>query len=587
MGVEERQGPVGVEGLQPEGGFGDLQGEVVEVHAVEVVTEDLAVEVEEFGMAAQFREAGVGDLVKRVELVERLDEERAAAAREVEDAEALEHLLPGLPEPDERLALRFVQRGEVVGIRVGQHAARRARRFRLVSESQFLEADTQDPAQRLLDIVAGDECRGVKRALLFPAGFCKSLVGRHAAGFEILPKAFEVGDRLLEDVAEDVHVDDRADFGGLGRIRDFAGRAVIVFAEVAEKCADIVRDTQRVEDGIRREQAAVVGGDFQLGVAGIDRPEKAPEVFPDRLGVVGVAVGERAPHRVGREQAAVLAERAEEHAVEQPLRAAEDFPRGDGRIFGAQADENLLPDVRVERVKFVRQLASDGFGFAAQVVEVAVAGLRDDAGRAEEEDKASEQRGLSRQARGLEALVGLLVRPLVVEPGLAHRGDDDPVAREVDRVAVGLIDRRHPPPGKRAVQRIARPLAFERDDKHFFIRSEPPEHGIRKLSVHLDMGFARQGEGVARACGPGIAEQAAKDVCEELRQQRGLLEGVRAPGADEIRPVPQPRIINQPRHRERQHVPTDHLRMKKRFGFDGHAVRSRLHGGNWNPSASS
>ena len=60
----------------------------------------------------------------------------------------------------------------------------------------------------------------------------------------------------------------------------------------------------------------------------------------------------------------------------------------------------------------------------------------DDAFGTEEEDKAFEQGLIGGQPDGLEAFVGLLVRAFVLQPRLAHGGDDDPVAREVDGVAL-------------------------------------------------------------------------------------------------------------------------------------------------------
>jgi hypothetical protein len=76
-------------------------------------------------------------------------------------------------------------------------------------------------------------------------------------------------------VAEDVHIDDRADFPrgvGLGYL---AGGPEIVFAEVAEEGADIVRDLQCIEAGIAGEEAAIVCGDFEAGIADIDGAEEA------------------------------------------------------------------------------------------------------------------------------------------------------------------------------------------------------------------------------------------------------------------------------------------------------------------------
>src|SRR5664279_1780330 len=101
-------------GLDPEAELADLDGLGVEVHAIEVVLEDLPVEVEEGALPAQFLQPGVGGFIEGVELVEGLDEERAAAARRVENAEAFERFLPGFPETDEGLALRFVEGVQVI-----------------------------------------------------------------------------------------------------------------------------------------------------------------------------------------------------------------------------------------------------------------------------------------------------------------------------------------------------------------------------------------------------------------------------------------------------------------------------------------
>src|ERR1017187_3263507 len=85
--------------------------------------------VEEGALPAQFLQPGVGDFIEGVELVEGLDQECAAAACQVENAETLQRFLPGFPEADEGLALRFVERGQVVGVGVGQRLAGGARGF--------------------------------------------------------------------------------------------------------------------------------------------------------------------------------------------------------------------------------------------------------------------------------------------------------------------------------------------------------------------------------------------------------------------------------------------------------------------------
>ena len=98
--VEAGQLLVARGGLDPEAELADLDGLRVEVHAVEVVLEDLPVKVEEGALPAQFLQPGVGSFIEGVELVEGLDQERAAAAGRVENAETLQRLLPGFPEAD-------------------------------------------------------------------------------------------------------------------------------------------------------------------------------------------------------------------------------------------------------------------------------------------------------------------------------------------------------------------------------------------------------------------------------------------------------------------------------------------------------
>ena len=76
-------------GLDPEAELADLDGLRVEVHAVEVVLENLPVEIEQGALAAEFLQPGVGKVIDGVELVEGFDENRAAAAGQVENAQML------------------------------------------------------------------------------------------------------------------------------------------------------------------------------------------------------------------------------------------------------------------------------------------------------------------------------------------------------------------------------------------------------------------------------------------------------------------------------------------------------------------
>jgi hypothetical protein len=70
----------------------------------------------------------------------------------------------------------------------------------------------------------------------------------------------------------------------------------------------------------------------------------------------------------GRQQPAAFAKGAEQNAVQQLLNTAEDFLRGDGGVLAAEAGEDSLADVGVERVELVGEFAPDGFGGAEQFV---------------------------------------------------------------------------------------------------------------------------------------------------------------------------------------------------------------------------
>ena len=71
------------------------------------------------------------------------------------------------------------------------------------------------------------------------------------------------------------------DFGVLVGVGHFARGAVIVIAQVLEMGADLVRHLEGVQRRIGGEEAAVVGGDVQAGVALVDGAEQAAEVLPD------------------------------------------------------------------------------------------------------------------------------------------------------------------------------------------------------------------------------------------------------------------------------------------------------------------
>ena len=163
-------------GLDPQAELANLDGLGIEVRAVEIVLEDLAVGIEEGALATQLFETGVGDFVIGVELVEGLDEECARVAGGIEDAEAFEDFLLGFPKFDERLALGIAEGFEVVGIRIRQRLASGGGGRGFFGYPQSLEAGSEHGTQRLLNDVTGDEGRGVKGTFLFPPDLASFLV---------------------------------------------------------------------------------------------------------------------------------------------------------------------------------------------------------------------------------------------------------------------------------------------------------------------------------------------------------------------------------------------------------------------------
>ena len=125
----------------------------------------------------------------------------------------------------------------------------------------------------------------------------------------------------------------------------------------------------------------------------------------------------------------------------------------------------------------------------------------------QEEDEATEEGFVAGHRLGVEPLVGRLIRPLVLEPGLSHRRDDDPVTREVDRVAVSLVHRRHLPPGVRSVERVFRPFPLDGHDEAFQTSgAEVAEDSVSQLAIDRDMLLVRGRPPVAFVDGPGVAQ---------------------------------------------------------------------------------
>ena len=120
---------------------------------------------------------------------------------------------------------------------------------------------------------------------------------------------------------------------------------------------------------------------------------------------------------------------------------------------------------------------------------MALAGCGHDAVGAEQEQESPQGGFVVGKLFGVESFVGLLVGALVIEPGLADRGDDDPVAGQIDGVAVALIDGRHSPAGEGPVERIARALAFDGHDVAL-LAVEVAQHGVGIFAVDLDVPLA-------------------------------------------------------------------------------------------------
>ena len=297
--------------LDPQAQPADLDRLVVQIHAVQVVLQDPLVEIQQRPVHTQFFEPVVGSLIFGVQPVKGLNQECAAAAGRIQQPNPCQLVLPAFPKLDQRRPLRLVELVQCVDRWIGQHAAARAARRVVLLLPPALKTIPQHAAQGLLDDVARDERRRVERAFLLPPRF------RLGHAVQLVPQSLQVGDRLFEDVAQNIHVDQRALARRDGRLMR---RPVVVVAQVAEVTADLVRDLQAVQARIRREQPAVVGVDAQRRIAAVDGLEQAAKVVVDGARVVRIAVLVRFLNGVHGQQPAILGERAEQDAVQQFLR---------------------------------------------------------------------------------------------------------------------------------------------------------------------------------------------------------------------------------------------------------------------------
>ena len=205
-------------------------------------------------------------------------------------------------------------------------------------------------------------------------------------------------------------------------------------------------------------------------------------------------------------------------------------------IRPAQAGERAPPGEGVVGVKLDGQLAADFLRLLKQRVEMARPVEWDHPARMEQEDELAELLVVLGQGLGVKTLKGLLVRSLVIEPGLADVRDDDPVAAQVDGVVKRLVDRRDFPAGERAVERVFRPFALDRRDISLSFRTELTEDRIGEFAVGLDVLLARDRVALGVVDRPGVTEQFAEDVVDEVAEDLLFLVGVDGPGGDDLGP---------------------------------------------------
>ena len=499
-----------------------------------------------------------------MKLVEGLDEERAAAAGRVQQPNRRQFVLPRFPKSHQGRTLGGVQFVQVIDAGIGKHRAGRAFGCFCVSLTKPLKTILEDAAESLLDVVPRDEGWRVECPLLLPP----RLVFLQADGFgkpvQFVADFLQVGDRLLENVPQDVHVNQRSRRARFRVRRRFMGRAIVVFPQVTEVAAYFVRDLQAIQNRIGGKQPAVVSRDVQVGISFIDGMEQSLEIVPDGSRTVGITVLVCLGDGVGRQETALLAKGAEENAVQEFLGRSQNVVGRGLRILVAQPGEGILPHVGVLEVELLGQFVSRFVGCRLQSVEMASSDQRHHPFRAKEEDELLEQVVVAGKFLRVEALVGVLVCPFEVETGLPNRGDDDPIARQVDRVVVALIDRRDSPPGIGTVQRVFRSLPLQGHHKLRLAIAEVTENGIGKLPIDLDEPFAGNGVAIASICRAGVAEQRAEEIGQEVGKDLLLLERISAPGRNQFRPMHQRRT--KPLHMGRQlkchQIRTENVRAK-------------------------
>ncbi|MEO6195505.1 MAG: hypothetical protein ABIS20_20990 [Thermoanaerobaculia bacterium] len=279
--------------------------------------------------------------------------------------------------------------------------------------------------------------------------------------------------------------------------------------------------------------------------------------------------------RLGGQQAAILGEGDEEHPVEELLGIEEEDFGDHGRVGVAEPAEDVTPDSGVLRVVPPGQLQTGLLRGLQKLIQVPRSRRGDDPFGGEEEDELPERRLLLGQSLDLEPFEGPLVTVLVVEPDLAEVGDQDPVAREVDGVAVGLVDRRHPPAREGAVEGIARSFTLQGEQGPVPVAAELSDHGVRELAVHFHALLPREGIALAGRGRATVAQDSIKEVGQIVWEELGLGQLFRPRGLQQAGPFPQDlsRRLDLGPDRQRRRPGGENFGAKEGFAFDRHGQR--------------
>ena len=295
------------------------------------------------------------------EHVKRSHQKRTRAASRVTHPDAGQLGLPGLPKAVLRHVAglyRFGGMGAFVLVGFAPAAAH----VKLILQCQ--KAINDDGVHRLLDDKAGDVVWRVDHAVAFALAVHAAFAScggigrsrgsgsraqgelRHISG---AGNALQVTDALLKNTAQHGHA-------------DFLG--VVVTGQLGKTADQFVADHQRVECGVRRKQAAVVGRDFQVRIANVYRPKQRYKIDPARVGVVRVDVRGSGVDRALWQQATAFSKGDEQQPVNQLLGVRDQVSKSNAAVELVQAQDEFLPQgfvVVVERLGDFTLLLGVGF----------------------------------------------------------------------------------------------------------------------------------------------------------------------------------------------------------------------------------